>query len=436
VPILIEQSHKRSFVKPIALIIALCILTCWVAMPADNLPHTFFYWRALFVQLSGMIAITLMSFLLVLVVHPRWIEQRLGGLDKLYKQHKYAGISAGGCVLLHWFATKSPHLLASLNLLPMSAPHKHSVAPLRGIMLEFGEIAFYGMVLFLIFSLVKAVPYRNFKVLHKTGAILALFALIHSAYLIAPHLKVSLFGISVLAVCLLGAIATLISLSGRIGKSKKYPGQLLSFTPLNESTLAVDISVDRQFAKDYQPGKFALVSFEAHEGAHPFTIVNYDPRHSVLTFAIKSLGDYTQTLKDTLQVGMPVTVEGPYGRFVFQAQTELPIYWVAGGIGITPFISWLNSLSEEHNQFPNIHLIYCVRQASEILFKQQLQQLCSKTNIKLTIIQGDKQGHLDVQSIKESSAAQYWFCGPVTMRNMLIKALGRDRVHYENFEFR
>lgn len=55
-------------------------------------------------------------------------------------------------------------------------------------------------------------------------------------------------------------------------------------------------------------------------------------------FIAKALGDHTRRLRETLKIGMPVTVEGPYGCFDFEDAQPRQI-WVGAGIGITPFIA-------------------------------------------------------------------------------------------------
>lgn len=65
-----------------------------------------------------------------------------------------------------------------------------------------------------------------------------------------------------------------------------------------------------------------------------------------MRFAIKALGDHTHSLKKELKIGQDVIVEGPWGYLDFNIQSERQV-WVAGGIGITPFISQLEYLKTQ-----------------------------------------------------------------------------------------
>ena len=73
---------------------------------ADTLAPTPFSWfpfRTVFVQFTGVLAIGMMSVAMVLALRLRWIEQRLRGLDKVYRLHKWLGIGALVVAVLHWW---------------------------------------------------------------------------------------------------------------------------------------------------------------------------------------------------------------------------------------------------------------------------------------------------------------------------------------------
>ena len=72
---------------------------------ADTLlpePATFFSIRAVWVQYTGVVAIAVMSVAMVLATRPRSIEYPLGGLDKMYRLHKWLGITALIFAVIHW----------------------------------------------------------------------------------------------------------------------------------------------------------------------------------------------------------------------------------------------------------------------------------------------------------------------------------------------
>lgn len=62
-----------------------------------------FQWRHFLVQYSGVLAMGCMSIAMILSLRPRWPEQWLGGLDKMYRLHKWLGIGALVVSISHWF---------------------------------------------------------------------------------------------------------------------------------------------------------------------------------------------------------------------------------------------------------------------------------------------------------------------------------------------
>ncbi len=61
---------------------------------------------------------------------------------------------------------------------------------------------------------------------------------------------------------------------------------------------------------------------------------------------VKALGDYTSHLQELIQPGMPAVLGGPHGRFSHWRGTDRQL-WIAGGVGVAPFISWLRGLDGE-----------------------------------------------------------------------------------------
>ena len=417
-------------------IILLSLLAWGISLPADAWSQGFFFWRAQGIQLSGLLAIVLHSALLLMATRPRWLEQRLGGLDRLYLLHKWSGITSALLVLLHWLFSKSPRWLIELGWLEAGPRRLHQADMWRGLAKEFGEIAFYGMVLFLIISLARKLPYERFRLIHKLGAVLALLALFHSLYLLAPELRWAPFGLLTQAFCLLGIGAALWSLTGQIGRGQRYAGELVAIRQHENRVVEIDIHLPQTFSQYYQPGQFVLLTLHQTEGAHPFTVARHEPETGLITIAVKALGDYTSQLAERLQPGMRVQVEGPYGCFTLPPSEPHPHYWIAGGIGITPFIAWLEAVAARGEQRPHTQLIHCVAHHEDLLFVDRLRKLTSACGIRLQIIECDREPILDFNQLFRDPQSRCWFCGPVPMRQMLTRALPRHRLHYEHFEFR
>ena len=87
-----------------------------------------------------------------------------------------------------------------------------------------------------------------------------------------------------------------------------------------------------------------MIYLEAKDGwhRHPFTISSA-PHEDVVRVTVKALGDYTSRLQELIEPGMPAVIGGPHGRFSHWRGTERQV-WIAGGVGVAPFLSWLRAL--------------------------------------------------------------------------------------------
>ena len=90
--------------KRIALPLSLLIVVCWaIVQPAEILDFSasFLPLRHAFTVLLGALALGWMGFSMLLALRPAWLERSLGGLDRLFKVHKWAGITAVLLVVTH-----------------------------------------------------------------------------------------------------------------------------------------------------------------------------------------------------------------------------------------------------------------------------------------------------------------------------------------------
>ena len=68
-------------------------------------------------QYTGVLGMGVMSVAMLLAVRPAWLEHRLHGLDKMYRLHKWLGISGLVLAVLHWLCAQGPKWLVQAGLL-------------------------------------------------------------------------------------------------------------------------------------------------------------------------------------------------------------------------------------------------------------------------------------------------------------------------------
>jgi predicted ferric reductase len=156
---------------------------------------------------------------------------------------------------------------------------------------------------------------------------------------------------------------------------------------------------------------------------HPFTVASSDARPGRVEFAIKELGDFTGSVRGTAP-DTRALVEGPYGAFTLPADPVIGGFFVAGGIGITPFLSMLRSCRDRGDGRPLI-LIYANNTWDEAAFRDELDDL--RAGLRLTIIHvlrdppdgwGGETGYVDAALISRHlpgwavNRFHFYACGP------------------------
>ena len=430
----------------------LVLLALWLATsPFAGLPVTVFAWREPFLQGTGLLAIGLMSVAMILATRPVLFEPVLGGLDKMYRLHKWLGVTALVLAVAHWLWVEAPKWLVGLGWLARPArmpaelpanPVLRELHALRGPAESVGEWAFYALLLLLGLALVKRVPYRRFFQLHRLLPLVYGVLVFHSVVLLKASSWPQPLGVGMALLMGAGTVAALIVLFGAVGRGR-HAVAVVEQVALHADLDVLEVAVRLQGRwPGHRAGQFAFLRFDASEGAHPFTIVSPWVDDGRLAFLIKGLGDYTRALPALIKPGDLLRVEGPYGRFSFDGLQPQQI-WVGGGIGITPFIARLEQLAL-HPDGKTIDLFHTTTMVDEAAFAR-LRRAAGAAQVQLHLMVDAVDGRLTAERLCTAVAdwrrADVWFCGPAAFgnalrRDLLARGLPGSDFHQELFEMR
>lgn len=430
----------------LSLLAAICAAWAFAVVnttyPADS--ATLWIVRQEAMNLTGLLSIALMSLSMLLATRPVWLEKPLNGLDRIYRLHKWSGILAVGFGAAHWLAKLSSGPIKTLigkdGRLP-KIRYDGLFEVLREFGKDMGEPALYIVLVMLVITLCRRIPYHYWRQLHRIMPVLYLLLALHAAMLSPPDYWTQPVGALLAVVLAVGVVASVVSLGGLIGRRRQVEGSVRSVSTRG-GIAELTCQLGEQWS-GHRPGQFAFITFDRREGAHPFTIASADRGDRMVTFYIKALGDFTETLAQRVEVGQKIIIEGPYGRF--QLAPTAPAgrqIWVAGGIGATPFVAWLEALQAAPTRQADLH--YCTRDRDADTLVDRLQTLCAALpGISLSIHSARHGEVLSAASLKlaEGEPSEVWFCGPNGLAEALKKSLkttwkGRWRFHQEAFEMR
>lgn len=439
----------------VAFIVGLLVITAFWVLADTFLPEpfTYFTFRTVFIQYSGIIGIAVMSVAMLLATRPKWLEKPLSGLDKMYRLHKWLGITGLVLSILHWWWVQGTKWMVGWGWLARPEKKERAVEVLpqlqqwfqaqRELAESLGEWAFYLAVILIVLALIKSFPYHLFLKTHRWLAMIYLLLAYHSVVLMDFSYWSQPIGWLMMVLLIIGAISAFIVLAGQIGRSRKVQGEITSLASYPGVRVITSTIKLKPGWPGHRPGQFAFVSSKKTEGAHPYTIASaWDEQQSTVTFIVKELGDWTSQLSQWLKVGMPVTVEGPYGCFDFKDKRTRQV-WIGAGIGVTPFIAKMQHLAKDrgNREVDFFHITADYDQAAI----DKLKEAAKSANIRLHITVTSKEGRLTPEKIRELvpewQCASFWFCGPSAFGSALREdfiqhGLSPDDYHQELFAMR
>lgn len=389
-------------------------------------------------RMAGITAGCLYSINLILSTRLSIFEDMFGGLNKVFFAHHLIGGIALCIALFHpvmislSYADGSIYQSAKL-LTPFAT----------NIQTTFGIFGLYLFVTLMIITFFIYIPYKAWLLTHKfLGAAFLLIAFhvisISSDTMSNPALRAYLYVLINIAV-----IAFIYRTLLPRFLVRRYKYKVESATKLNKDVVSLKLGPINR-AIDFKSGQFVFVQFKK-EGLprdwHPFSISSNSPQTG-LQITVKSLGELTSKLVEqgSSLEGVEVLVEGAYGRFNFKYFRTKKQIWIAGGIGITPFLGMAKDVKGDYK----VNLFYSVKNREEFVEFNELRDLAGKSGGALNLIpfESDKEGLLDVKKIKAAVGdvddSEILICGPPPMMKSL-KEQFRDSgvknkyIHTEEF---
>lgn len=242
----------------------------------------------------------------------------------------------------------------------------------------------------------------------------------------------SLQGAFVAVASLVGVLCAVRSLAGRIGGSRRHAAQV------------VDVQVHPSgcgragmpgAGRLEAPGRAVCVlTLQAGEGHHPFTLVNADTGDGRLRLPSRRWATTPRDWRSRWPWASRCGWKGRTGDSTSARDRAPEQVWVAAGIGATPFVAWLESLVASRPRPRWCKLHYCVRNAQEAVFAERMQQLCAQLpSVTLHIHHSDVTGKVAADALLASAGPQasVWFCGPQgfgqALRDFPCSAWGRGQ---------
>lgn len=176
------------------------------------------------------------------------------------------------------------------------------------------------------------------------------------------------------------------------------------------------------------PGQYCLISIPNHprfsKTTRPITFSSSPTKTAIFELTIKKMGEFTTTLFDC-KPGDKLEIKGPRGDTLnFTDNITQDIVFLAGGSGITPFMSIIRYCFAK--KLPNhLTLLFGNRTSEDIIFAEELQHLAGPKLEVVNILEKPtgnlpcEKGYITRQVIEkyvtEPTNKLWYFCGPPCM---------------------
>jgi predicted ferric reductase len=423
-----DRMKERMALVTVALLLVIATLF-WVA-GSDLLPGP------ALVREIGLLAAALGLVLLfvqyVLVSRIKFIEKGFG-LDKIFVRHRFFGRAGLVFLVLHVTLIAFYRIWQFGELFP--SPNIYvGLAALLGLIIT-GALASQHKRL--------GLRYETWRGVHLFNYLLFPLALIHV-------FNFTFTGSALYYLWLMLALlftAVVLYRLGRIYAIRKNPYRVTEVRQEAEDIWSLFFEGKKVV---YNPGQFMFIQLLRGgklSSPHPFTISS-TPTGKQLSITPRELGDFTATIKDT-RPGDLAYIDAPYGVFSFTNYDTGDLVFVAGGIGITPFISMLRYLRDKKLD-KKVTLFWTNRSEDRFCFREELDSMKEEMPgfEAVMFISGSTKNpgsdqHLSGSIIKEHLGSlggkDFFVCGPPSMTRAIteeLKGLGVStaKIHFELFQ--
>lgn len=230
----------------------------------------------------------------------------------------------------------------------------------------------------------------------------------------------------------------------------------------SDDVTSVVVEADRDLEGCHTPGQFATLRVMTDKGwsnPHPFTI-SCAPGGNRLRFTIKGVDEFTRSVPDWTP-GAMIRCEGPFGVFCRDIDNQEHIVMIAGGVGITPFLSVLRHFRETRAK-NRVTLFWANRTVADAFARDELAAMTRELDLTVVhavsredptaVIGPDdatdrivyEKGRITrdmLQRHLEDPKGSFYVCGPPEMQEAVLKELAEcgvdpDAVQKERFTVR
>jgi ferredoxin-NADP reductase len=209
---------------------------------------------------------------------------------------------------------------------------------------------------------------------------------------------------------------------------KKYKAEVISVVNPAENIYTAEFKSCTGTFK-YLPGQFLHLALEEYDPSSSWPesrcfSMQSPPNQTTLKITWSVKGLFTKRMAEELIPGKIIDIKLPFGELFQQEHNKKNVVFIAGGTGITPFLSAFTD--PNFSEYSDPKLYFGIREKKFHIYSEEFE-IARSINPDLKIIEcyQDKDGMIDILKILEENGIQstYFISGPQLMISNFKKEL-------------
>jgi ferredoxin-NADP reductase len=201
---------------------------------------------------------------------------------------------------------------------------------------------------------------------------------------------------------------------------RKYKSQVVSVSNPAENIFTVEFrTMEGRFR--YLPGQFLHLALDEYNPSEAWPesrcfSMQTSPANETLKITFSAKGQFTKQMAEMLKPGSQVWLKLPYGELFTQEHDNQGVVFIAGGTGITPFLSLFTDPSFAGYSNPKLYTGF-----RSMIFDIYNEELATareySPSLQVVKFYEDQDGVIDIEKIYNENGlnATYYISGPPAM---------------------
>lgn len=295
-------------------------------------------------------------------------------------------------------------------------------------------------------SIGKSGNYGRLRVIHNAMVPLTVLLWVH--VLLSGAHEANPLGNVIVTAYLIFALSMYLKHKRRSSVAGAVQGNILAITR-HESIRIITMTIGNLTSpmpfREGQYGYLRVLGSGMPTEEHPFSFSSKSSdSEGAFQITVKDVGDYTKQLYEKCTADTPIRISGPFGKFVFDADKPGNTLFIAGGVGITPFLSIIDRFRNTGLNNP-VRLLWLCSGTLDFFAQKTIETITEELPLFNTEFIVDKRGeNISMKKLidwaGDPSSCSLYVCAPPPLMRWVIRCAGKagfkkKNIFHEAFSF-